>query len=206
MRRKQICRRCMYDSRNLNSLNDFPRMQPLDAPLVSPIKLVVSGPVGAGKTTMIHQLSDSPVIETEEAATESLGKPTTTVALDFGLMTIEDQPVHLFGTPGQERFDYMWEILCEGAFGLMLLVAGDTPGQFSKARRILEFLTSQVPIPYVIGVTRQDIPRVWDPSDVADFFEVPHSEVTGLNATHRPDCLRALHHLFVRVQSQSEQD
>jgi len=168
-----------------------------------PIKLVISGPVGAGKTTFIRQVSQTPVVDTDESASEAIGKATTTVALDFGTLTVDEAVLHLFGTPGQDRFDYMWEILCEGASGLLLLVAGDRPQDFSRARSILEFVTSQIPIPYLIGVTRQDLHRVWQAPEVGDFFEVPDDQVVGLN-THEPrDCLFALSQLFQTIQHQA---
>jgi signal recognition particle receptor subunit beta len=99
---------------------------------VKPLKLVVSGPVGAGKTTFIGSLSEIPVVETDELASEDIGKERTTVALDFGLLTLDGVPIHLFGTPGQERFDFVWDILVEGALGLVLLVAGDSPKDFPR--------------------------------------------------------------------------
>ncbi len=157
----------------------------------SPLKLVISGPVGAGKTTFVQTLSETPVLATEAEASEDIGKANTTVAFDFGTLTLAGHDVHLYGTPGQERFNFMWEVLCEGALGLVLLVAGDRPQDFTHARNILEFITSRVPVPFVIGVTRQDQPRVWDPTDVALYFDLPETQVIGLNTT-RPDDARHL--------------
>lgn len=148
-----------------------------------PLKLVVSGPVGAGKTAFIQSLSETEVVETDEVASEDIGKERTTVAMDFGTLTLDGIPLYLFGTPGQDRFDFMWEILCEGALGMILLVAGDNPKDFPHARNILEFVTSRVPVPFVVGVTRQDLPRVWEPEDVADYFGLDYDQVVGLNAT-----------------------
>ena len=91
---------------------------------INPLKLVVSGPVGAGKTTFIQSLSEIPVVDTDEIATEDIGKEKTTVAMDFGMFTLDGIPMFMFGTPGQDRFDFMWEVLCEGALGLILLVSG----------------------------------------------------------------------------------
>ncbi|MGH8087570.1 MAG: GTP-binding protein, partial [Stenotrophomonas sp.] len=81
---------------------------------MTPIKFVVSGPVGAGKTTFIRTISQVEVVSTEEKSTEEIGKTHTTVALDFGQMNLGDHVLHLFGTPGQTRFDYMWDVLSEG--------------------------------------------------------------------------------------------
>lgn len=81
--------------------------------------------MGAGKTTAITEVSDIPPVVTDVPA--GLGvdelKDTTTVAMDYGVLRLgEGERVHLYGTPGQERFDFMWEILAEGAIGLVLLV------------------------------------------------------------------------------------
>lgn len=88
-------------------------------------KIIFAGPVGAGKTTAVSVLSDTPVIGTDRQAsdmTRSL-KPVTTVAMDYGLMNLSDtERVHLYGTPGQERFDFMWDILKKGALGLVILI------------------------------------------------------------------------------------
>ena len=113
---------------------------------MNPIKIAVSGPVGAGKTTLIKAVSQTEVICTDEAATEKIGKDLTTVAMDFGSFMADDCQVLLFGTPGQERFDYMWSILCEGAAGLIILLACDRPGTFMKARQIVEFIGISPPV------------------------------------------------------------
>lgn len=168
-------------------------------PSVPPLKLVVAGPVGAGKTSFVQSLSETDVVDTNELASEAIGKAYTTVAMDFGTLNLDGQPIYLFGTPGQDRFDFMWEVLCEGALGLVLLVAGDRPGDFSQARRILDFITSRIPVPFVVGVTRQDLPRAWEPEDVADYFELPPHQVLGLNATRTTSSILALIQLLETV-------
>jgi uncharacterized protein len=151
--------------------------------------MVVAGPVGAGKSTFIRSLAEGGFVETDEAASEDIGKAATTVALDFGTLEMDGLKLYLFGTPGQDRFDFVWEVLCEGAFGFVLLVSGEDPRQLSRARSILEFVTSRIPVPFLVGVTHQDRPRVWEPGDVADYFALPAAQVVGLDATSRPSCL-----------------
>lgn len=166
-----------------------------------PLKLVVSGPVGAGKTTLIHSLSDIAVVNTDETSTEQIGKEKTTVAMDYGLLTLDGIQINLFGTPGQDRFDFMWDVLCEGALGLVLLVAGDAPETFPHARRILEFITSRIPVPFIIGVTRQDLPKVWEPEDVGDYFQVRADQVIGVTAPQRHSSIGVMKRLLESIDS-----
>ena len=89
------------------------------------LKFVITGTAGVGKTTAISAISDVPPVITDEMATDDLSaiKENTTVAFDFGELVLDDDTVvRVYGTPGQERFRHMWEILAEGALGLVILV------------------------------------------------------------------------------------
>ena len=88
-------------------------------------KIVFTGPVGVGKTSAIAALSDVPIISTDARASDMTinRKGHTTVAMDYGILNLEGGgKVHLYGTPGQERFDFMWEILTTGGLGLILML------------------------------------------------------------------------------------
>jgi signal recognition particle receptor subunit beta len=168
-----------------------------------PVKIVVSGPVGAGKTTYITSLSTIPVVCTDEVSSEDIGKEYTTVAFDYGLFPIDDFEIHLFGTPGQERFDFMWEVLCEGSMGLLLLLDGSKTRDFPKARKILDFILSRIDIPCVIGVTHQDAKRCWAPREIAHYFKVPPEITVGVDPRNQADSLQALYLLFDIINRKS---
>ncbi|MDX9953622.1 MAG: ATP/GTP-binding protein, partial [Anaerolineae bacterium] len=86
------------------------------------LKIVVTGPFSSGKTEFIQSVSEIDVVSTEKKISSRAEriKEATTVAMDFGRITIDDELIlYLFGTPGQRRFDFMWEILSEGMLGFV---------------------------------------------------------------------------------------
>lgn len=133
------------------------------------VKMVVTGPFSSGKTQFIQTVSEIDVVATErKISSESERiKETTTVAMDFGRITVDDDLVlYLFGTPGQKRFDFMWEILSEGMLGFVVMVDSSRPETFREARRILETFRAYAPTPYVVTANKQDLPDAWDPDDM----------------------------------------
>lgn len=114
------------------------------------------------------------------------------MVMDFGTLTLGDHLLYLFGTPGQERFDFVWDVLAEGALGMVLLVRGDQPGDFPHARRQLDYLLSRQAVPFVVGVTRQDQPQVWGPDEVALYLRQPFERVVALNATDPASAVQPL--------------
>jgi uncharacterized protein len=133
------------------------------------VKIVVTGPFNSGKTEMIRSISEIDVVSTERKISAEMEKvkETTTVAMDFGRITVdEDLILFLFGTPGQRRFDFMWEILSEGMLGFIVLVDSTRPETFREARSILETFRAYAPTPYVVAANKQDKPEAWDLNDM----------------------------------------
>jgi small GTP-binding protein len=133
------------------------------------VKIVVTGPFNAGKTAFIKSISEIDVVNTERKITseEEMIKASTTVAMDFGRITVDDNlMLYLFGTPGQKRFDFMWEILSEGMLGFIVLVDSNRPETFREARRILETFKAYAPTPYVVAANKQDVKDAWDIEDM----------------------------------------
>lgn len=133
------------------------------------VKMVVTGPFSAGKTQFISAVSEIDVVSTERrisSAAERI-KETTTVAMDFGRITVgPDLVLYLFGTPGQRRFDFMWEILSEGMLGFIVIVDSTRPETFREAKRILETFAAYAATPFVVAANKQDHTDAWEPEDL----------------------------------------
>ena len=134
------------------------------------MRLVVTGTVGAGKSTFIRSVSEIEVVDTDRKATDEVAgmKQNTTVSMDFGTLQFgEDMALHIYGTPGQIRFDFMWEILIERAHAYVLLIAAHRPGEFHHARRIMNFMNQRSHVPMIIGITHGDCEGAWSNEDIA---------------------------------------
>lgn len=132
-------------------------------------KIAITGNVGAGKTTLIRTISEIEVVNTDRRATDQTTdlKANTTVAFDFGRITLNsEQLLYLYGTPGQSRFDFMWDIVINQSQAYVLLVAAHRPQDFRGARRILNFVNQKGEIPMIIGITHTDCEGAWETEDI----------------------------------------
>ena len=143
-------------------------------------KIVVAGGFGVGKTTLVTAVSEITPLQTEALMTEASegtddlsatpGKLTTTVAMDFGRITLDDDLVlYLFGTPGQQRFWFMWDDLVRGAIGAVVLA--DTR-RLKDCFPALDYFES-CGLPYVVAVNHFDGSELFDPEDVREALSVP---------------------------------
>jgi small GTP-binding protein len=133
------------------------------------VKMVITGPFSAGKTEFIRTVSEIDVVSTERKISSEAErvKEATTVAMDFGRITVDkDLVLYLFGTPGQRRFDFMWEILSEGMLGFIVLIDSVRSETFREAKHILEMFRTYAPTPYVVAANKQDLSDAWTPEDL----------------------------------------
>lgn len=126
-------------------------------------KIIFAGPVGSGKTTSISAVSDIMVVGTEAKASDEVAqrKTNTTVAMDYGILNLEGgKKVHLYGTPGQDRFSFMWEILSEGAMGFVILIDSARPDPLGDLEFYINAFRNSITKCHdavVIGVTRTEL-------------------------------------------------
>lgn len=164
------------------------------------VKVLVAGGFGVGKTTMVGSVSEIPAVSTEAYLTQASagtddvvpvpGKTATTVAMDFGRITVDPRVVlYLFGTPGQQRFWFMWDRLARGALGAVVLV---------DVRRLVDSFApidyfEQAGMPFVVVVNQFDRAPVYPAEAIREALAVgPRVPVLTCDARHREGAKQVL--------------
>ncbi len=165
-----------------------------------PLKIVVAGGFGVGKTTLVRALSEIPPLLTEEALTSASvdvddlsavpDKRTTTVAMDFGRITVDDSLIlYLFGTPGQDRFWFMWDELARGAVGAAVLV---DLRRIDESFAAVDYFENRG-LPFVVAINGFPRTTGFAPAAVRDALSLPSdTPVLHMDARDQRSCLDTL--------------
>lgn len=174
--------------------------EPSNARGAASTKIVIAGGFGVGKTTLVGSVSEIDPLRTEALVTdESVGiddisqvptKHTTTVAMDFGRITLgEDLILYLFGTPGQKRFWFMWDDLCLGAIGAIVLV--DT-NRLDEAFSPLDYFEEKG-LPFIVALNQFDQGPQFEIDNVREALALPaHVPMVRIDARDRDSAKSAL--------------
>jgi len=153
-------------------------------------KILITGPFNSGKSTLIKYLSDEQHANNDVEATDELAqfKTLTTVGLDFGVLHVDDElDVHLFGTPGQARFNFMWKTLSIGALGTILLVDSSNQKAIAEAKLMYEFYREISNMPIIVAATKQDLAEAQSITYIATALGVEQEAVIACNPCLKED-------------------
>ena len=166
------------------------------------IKILVTGHFSAGKTEFIRNITGNS-LNTEKklsSAKEKEKKENTTVAMDYGKVKIDDKTIHLFGTPGQERFDFMLEILSKNNHGAVIILDSSDLSNAYLTQRFIQFLTESG-IPFVIACNKQDLEEARKIEEIAQILGLPGDVFAPLVAKDKISCEKVLRKLLTFINT-----
>lgn len=170
-------------------------------------KIVFGGSMGAGKSAAIKAISDIPIISTEALNTdvERHSKYSTTVGIDYGEILLEDETkIGLYGTPGQDRFDFMWKIVCKGAIGIAILIDHSRAERLQDLQAYLSAFQNYSEN-IVIGITHLDQPNDQMLKIYRDWMSLYDYSypVFAIDARKKDDVLLMLEVLIAAIETHS---
>ncbi|MBN1221255.1 MAG: GTP-binding protein [Anaerolineae bacterium] len=168
-------------------------------------KLVVTGAFNAGKTTFVNTLSQIKVVNTDKTThlkTEARIKSATTVALDYSQARINGGlKVHLFGTPGQMRFDFMHQLLAEGMHGFIFLVDTTDRSMLKQSTELLNLFRKRGNVPYLLVANKVDRQGL-SAEEIRQHFKLPPRQpVMSCVATNRASVQAVVERLVAMIQA-----
>lgn len=170
------------------------------------LKIVFTGNMGAGKTTAISRLSEISIVSTDVVNNDSShAKEMTTVGIDFGyVMLSENTKLSLYGTPGQKRFSFMWDVVAKGALGVIVLLDASREEAIDDVKMYINAYVSFGIKNIIIGVTHLDIQdslTLYDLQMASSHCEIDNFPIYPCDARNQQDILFLLEILVAMIES-----
>lgn len=174
--------------------------------ILQQFKIVFAGTMGAGKTTAIQSISDIPVLNTEALNTDQHAhqKMLTTVGIDYGELTLADgTKLGLYGTPGQERFNFIWNTICQGAIGTIILIDHTHDNPIQQLNDYLKYF-SKSNENIIIAITHLDSTQHQSTKLYKDWQDQQqlHHPIFYIDARKKTDILFILEALITKAEVQ----
>jgi small GTP-binding protein len=151
------------------------------------VKILVTGPYRAGKSSLINSMT--------KGNSFNIDRRGTTVCMDYGNVDVDGVKLHLFGTPGQERFAVVRQVLAEGMRILVMVVDSTKPDSITQARKILVELSPKN-VPCIVAANKQDRPEAMSPAEVQKIMNLPKVYAVGTSAIAKNGTHELLSHLY----------
>jgi hypothetical protein len=155
------------------------------------VKILVTGPYRAGKSSLINTMSSGNSFNIDRRG--------TTVCMDYGYVDVDGVKLHLFGTPGQERFTVIRQILAEGMRILVMVVDSTKPESIIQAKKIFQELSPEN-VPCIVAANKQDRPEAMSPAEVQKIMNLPKVYTVGTSATAKNGTHELLSKLYTVAQ------
>ena len=175
-----------------------------------PIKILVAGHFGAGKTTFVRTASQIKIVETEKktyAEDERRKKRTTTVAMDYGEYFTEDgKKVHIFGIPGQKRFAFMWSLLAKNTKAFIILLDSTDTSRWYEAFEQINLFRKEIPNAiFVFVANKRDLPEALPMEEIRRRLKLPPQiKLFGGVATDRDSVISIIEETLKEIQKRED--
>lgn len=173
-----------------------------------PVKIVITGDFNAGKTTWVKTMSQVPIKTADQPMLHQppgIAKTTTTIDMDYGLVRVDSEIIlQLFGTPGQARFEFMWELLARGMAGYVVMFDSSRPATLDRTNYILDYFAGLADVPFVVAANKQDCGGALPAEYIRYRLNLPSQvPVIPCIAYERADAKRVLIALIQRLQQKN---